>query len=624
MDVADNDEKFVSKLHVSSNRSHQIDPNNIPNRMIHQYLQLTQNLIDKKLNDLHTKKAADSVRSNSSKQDMKLVQKLLMDNKITIRPADKNLGICFIDTSWYKEELKLMLSDTITYKRIGINTDTLMMHDIIKTIYDQIQSILVRYQSVISILPAAKQIIKYMKKKVTIKTALLPQIYLLIKVHKKKLCGRPIVPSTKWCTTPASVVLDILLQPTLKCIHWLVKDSKTLVVEIEKNAILAEQRDGLLLTADISSLYTNIDTVLGLQLMRAYLDEQQHIIEPSQSDLIMELLTIVMKSNYLEFNGTVYQQIDGTAMGTPVAPTYANIFMYMLERNVIQNLSNYIYFYRRYLDDVFLCVKPTAETTICSTFNSLHTKLKFEFTSSSEHASFLDLFIYKGNRFQDTGILDLKVHQKSMNLYLYIPFRSFHTTAMKKSFIQTELTRYIRNSSNRADYLALKWKFYDRLRARGYSPRFLDPIFSSIFYDDRQFFLLPVSSWKTSVSHILLPRTVCLRRRMALIMGGVLEVERYTQVRKSNPLVFVLPYDRLSSVLPIRQLLLHYWDLVEAATDQHNRISKPLMAFKSYPSLAKKLILAKNRIQKKRKTIASSVTSDAFNALFKLQIYRNN
>ena len=41
-----------------------------------------------------------------------------------------------------------------------------------------------------------------------------------------------------------------------------------------------------------------------------------------------------------------------------------------------------------------------------------------------------------------------------MNLYLYIPYNSFHTDAMKRSFIQTELMRYIRNSSDRRGLLA--------------------------------------------------------------------------------------------------------------------------------------------------------------------------
>ena len=78
--------------------------------------------------------------------------------------------------------------------------------------------------------------------------------YLLIKVHKPKgLCGRPIVPCTRWITTPASVLVDHLLQEIVKKanIPWLVKDTKSFVNELEHKRV--HQRDGVFVTADIAS-----------------------------------------------------------------------------------------------------------------------------------------------------------------------------------------------------------------------------------------------------------------------------------------------------------------------------------------------------------------------------------
>ena len=45
------------------------------------------------------------------------------------------------------------------------------------------------------------------------------------------------------------------------------------------------------------------------------------------------LLEIVLKNNCFEFDGTYYKQLQDTAVGTKLAPAYANIFMGYLEHN---------------------------------------------------------------------------------------------------------------------------------------------------------------------------------------------------------------------------------------------------------------------------------------------------
>jgi hypothetical protein len=44
---------------------------------------------------------------------------------------------------------------------------------------------------------------------------------------------------------------------------------------------------------------------------------------------------MVLKKNNFIFNGDQYLQINGTAMGTKMAPSYANIFMGKLEKQLL-------------------------------------------------------------------------------------------------------------------------------------------------------------------------------------------------------------------------------------------------------------------------------------------------
>ena len=50
------------------------------------------------------------------------------------------------------------------------------------------------------------------------------------------------------------------------------------------------------------------------------------------TSFLIRLLRIVLEGNLFEFNREIWIQMLGTAMGTKVAPTYANIFMEQLDK----------------------------------------------------------------------------------------------------------------------------------------------------------------------------------------------------------------------------------------------------------------------------------------------------
>ena len=623
----ENNNQFIPKLHVkSSSHAPELHMFNT-NTLVKNYTTSTNLLLEQRINDTQILTRAKMIRSNCTTQDRLFIQSLINNRAIVIKASDKNLGVSIVSTEWYNGQLKSMLSDSNTYERIKSirysghsRLITQSQIDILtKPIYESIQSIMYRYSHIIEQFPCADQINKFIKRKVTMKKVIVPEIYLLIKVHKPQLCGRPIVPSKHWATTAPSILLDYLLQPLAKRIPWLVKDTKSLVNELEIQSIPLHQRNGILVTADISSLYTNIDTKLGIQLMQAFLDEQPNLT-PGYTEFVIELLKIVMNNNYLQYNGTIYRQCNGTAMGTSVAPTYANIIVYMLERRLIERFSSYIYLYKRYLDDILLFIEASKYNEICTAFNSLHPSLIYDFTCNNTSIPFLDLVLYKGERFAATGRFDLKVHQKLLNKYLYIPFRSYHTIAMKKSFITTELKRYIRNSSSCSNYVTIKSLFYDRLRDRSYPVTFLNTIFNSIHYLDRSSLLL---------SHVLVNRTMLSStssssRILSHSIGGsrmTFNSNHHQLLNGSNnielqKLIFIINNDRLANVINIRQILLHYFENILNATEQSFLIQKPTIAYKSMPSLHQLLVNKKQRELSKVRSSTVTYSQDTINTFF--------
>jgi hypothetical protein len=639
----DNDNLFIKKLHVPATRTGPPDLHMFnTNTMVKQYFKSTNQLLEQKINDSTILSNARNVRSNISKENATFINNLMNDRTITIKPSDKNLGICVVDSEWYIQEVRTMLFDKQTYKFIdsiqyaalGKNAvvDRSQIEKYAKPIYNEIQALMNRYQQAISLFPSSKQILKFVKKKIPISKCTFPKMYLLIKVHKPPpLTGRPIIPSRNWITSSLSIAVDYILQPYLNKIPWLVKDTKSLVNKLESTIIPNSQKNGLLVTFDIASLYTNIDTTLGLQCVQTFLQDQY--MDSFCIDFIIKALAIIMENNYLIFNGTIHKQSNGTAMGTNSAPSYANIFVYVLESPVIKKYTAVLYHYFRYLDDGKMFIRIDMYESIKLAFNSIHPKLKFEFSCHESSMPFLDLVIYKGVRFRTEGIFDLKTHQKTVNLYLYIPYNSYHTIAMKRSFISTELQRYVRNSSDITVYVDIKWKFYSRLRDRGYPRLFLDEVFSSIQYSDRCKYLLSRKSLFNTLPiesshHILLNRSESSMLQQQQIRGvGIGMSGMVGNIIKNNllsnedlqlnKLVFITRYDRLNNCLNIGQILKHYFYLIENATDTSHQIKKPIIAYRSMKSLTKLLVYEKARLNDNYRIKPASCSQQQINEFFK-------
>ena len=91
----------------------------------------------------------------------------------------------------------------------------------------------------------------------------------------------------------------------------------------------------MLVTLDVSSPYTNIPNHEGIQAVADHIrrDPNKQNIGP----YIIRLLKLFLHSMNFEFNGDHYLQIGGTAMGTALAPNYANLFMDRFETKALDN-----------------------------------------------------------------------------------------------------------------------------------------------------------------------------------------------------------------------------------------------------------------------------------------------
>ena len=149
--------------------------------------------------------------------------------------------------------------------------------------------------------------------------------YGLPKIHKKFADFpplRPIVSGYKSCTSRLSEYLDSFLKFQAKKCKSYIRDTKDFLNKL--NNIKRFPDNSILVTMDIASLYTNIDHEEGATACYEMLEKRNKEKIPSM--LLKRLILIVLKSNVFRFGDKIYQQIMGSAVGSPMAPNYANIF----------------------------------------------------------------------------------------------------------------------------------------------------------------------------------------------------------------------------------------------------------------------------------------------------------
>jgi hypothetical protein len=427
------------------------------------------------------------IRSATTEKDKLLLReiKALTSNlDIVIKAADKNLGTVVMHRTTYEDMVMKHLNDQSTYQLIG-PTAEFNIHNVFQTIREALDNHAVLTRTI-----AYPD--RVYKKLTTFASRLLhhedskqinpSNFYCAPKMHKATLSGRPIAPAINTPTYLTSVWLHRCLYPLAKALPTVCLSSQDFVI---KTTTMQLPPDTVLLTADIESLYPNIDIQFGLNTIKDFLLQAQKF-SSDENHLIMDMLTVVLYNNYVQFNGTVYKQISGTAMGTPVAVAYSIIVVFRIERDIIHN----IVFYSRFIDDVITGFRAQQHLQqFIQDFNSQDPTGRIHFDPTSivvgDKGIFLDVtasLTLSADKSATT--ISTSIYQKPANKYLYLHGRSKHSKTILRNLVRTEITRYRLNCSHDKDFYNSIQLLYQRLLNRGHSASSLLPYFTN--YPNRE------------------------------------------------------------------------------------------------------------------------------------------
>ena len=203
--------------------------------------------------------------------------------------------------------------------------------------------------------------------------------YTLRKIHKRldNPPSRPIVGSNRWPTERISAHVDLHLKPLVSSLPSYIRDTKDLLSQLQ--AFPPLPLGALLFTMDITALYTNIPHEAVLAACARVPDSRPNQV-PLTDDIIL-LARLVLELNAFTYENQHYLQVCGTAMGTRMAPSYANIFMGVLEKNMLATApqGKTPLFYKRFMT---MCLAfGFSERRPCWLFSRMQTRLIWVSTS---------------------------------------------------------------------------------------------------------------------------------------------------------------------------------------------------------------------------------------------------
>ena len=146
-----------------------------------------------------------------------------------------------------------------------------------------------------------------------------------------------------------------------------------------------------MVTAVVVGLYPSVPHQAGLEALREALDKRKKHKVPTGK--LVKIAEFVLKNNYFQFSGKVYQQIPETAIDTKFAPPYACIFMDQVESKFLQTQKFQTLVWFRYIEDIFF-IWTHGENSLKNfmiELNNFNPNFKFTYEFSEASINFLDL-----------------------------------------------------------------------------------------------------------------------------------------------------------------------------------------------------------------------------------------
>ena len=147
-----------------------------------------------------------------------------------------------------------------------------------------------------------------------------------------------------------------------------------------QNLSKTQSHNSILVSIDVESLYPSIPVRERMETFQEYISDSKFRDQSLPWQFLMLLLGFVLNFNTFIFNSKIYIQQFGTAIGTKLAPVFANLFMGRLEKNILRDWKGRPpEMWKSYIDDIFTIWNDSESELLkfLTYINTYHRTIKF-------------------------------------------------------------------------------------------------------------------------------------------------------------------------------------------------------------------------------------------------------
>ncbi|BHF66264.1 hypothetical protein SprV_0200928000 [Sparganum proliferum] len=386
-----------------------------------------------------------------SKVERDAPRELKADKDLVIVPADKGCATVVLDKTDYLQKAKGLLEDRQFYVPCATNPA--------KALTREINATFLALENSGAITPTDRRMAKP-------QDTALARFYGLPKVHKDGAPLRPIV--------------SLKGTPTYGLAKWLFLRLKFLTAEsdttVSSSAQFREKLKGVSLHPNevmvsfaVTSLFTSIPQDLAIEtielLLQSKYDETENRLGRAQ---VLQLLKFCLRT-YFTSDGTIYEEVKGTPMGSPISGFIAEAVLQRLESLVFPHHKPK--FWARYVDDTFVVIDRNQLLTFKERLNAVFPDIQFTMEEGEKNQlAFLDVLVCR----KDCGGLKTKVFRKATNTMQVLNFNSNHPISHKRSCVRTLYRRVETHCSEPEDKIAELQYLRRVFKANGYPRNFVN------------------------------------------------------------------------------------------------------------------------------------------------------
>ena len=398
--------------------------------------------------DLH--ETETQTRQNLTKGEIRSLNNLKKREDIIITKADKGGAVVILNVEDYLKEANRQLDNTEFYKKI--------VHDLTETHAEIINKTIKDFAK-------EKLLPEHVAKALRVENPKTARFYLLPKIHKENVPGRPITNAIGCATSTIAEFVNFQLQPLVEKLKSYIKDTTDFLNKLSYIKKLPE--NAILVTMDVTSLYTNIPHKEGINAVARTLEEDSTFTGSART--ILKFLSLVLNLNNFTFNDQNILQIKGCSMGSKCSCPYADIFMGKFEQDKIYPLIQGKHeCYYRFRDDIFIIWTSgiIALKDFFERINQLHNSIKY----SKEQIDFLDTTVY----ITPARTLATTLYRKPTDRNAYLHYNSYHPLQQKKNIPFGQYLRAKKICSNNENAKEAMLEIKRKFATREYPKEILD------------------------------------------------------------------------------------------------------------------------------------------------------